>query len=167
MRFRLAVAAAGVLGLGISGLAPVAQTPRQEEVATRGAEVMPFKLSATTHVFTKTSTGGLQQVIAKDPADTEQVRLIRAHLEDIATRFRRGDYSGPTQTHGAQMAGLAKLKAAKPGDIRIVYTTSDDGGQIEYFSRSPDLVSAIHEWFDAQLSDHGSDAMAGHDHMHH
>jgi hypothetical protein len=167
MRFRLAAVAAGIVGLGISGLAPLAQTPRQEEVASRGAEVMPFKLSATTHVFTKTATGGLQQVMAKDPGDTEQIHLIRGHLEDLATRFRQGDYSGPTQTHGAQMPGLAKLKAAKPGDVRILYTALGNGGQIEYFSRSPDLISAIHEWFDAQLSDHGPDATAGHDHMHH
>jgi hypothetical protein len=167
MQVRLAVAAAGILGLGVSGLTPLAQTPRQEEVATRGAEVMPFKLSATTHVFTKTPTGGLQQVIAKDPTDTEQIRLIRAHLEDIATRFQRGDYSGPTQTHGAQMPGLAELKAAKRGDIRIVYASLDKGGQIEYVATRADLISAIHEWFDAQLSDHGPDAVAGHDHMHH
>jgi hypothetical protein len=155
------------VGLGISGLAAVGQALRQEEVATRGAEVMPFKLSATTHVFTKTPTGGLQQVVAKDPADTEQIGLIRAHLEDIATRFRRGDYSGPTQTHGVQMPGLAKLKVAKPGDIHILYANLDNGGQIEYFSTSPEFISAIHQWFDAQLSDHGPDAMAGHDHMHH
>jgi hypothetical protein len=166
MRLRLAVAA-GVVGLGISALAVMAQTPRQQDVATRGAEVMPFKLSATTHVFAKTPTGGLQQVIAKDPGDAEQIRLIREHLEDISARFRQGDYSGPTQTHGAQMPGLARLKAAKQGDIRVLYTTLDSGGQIEYFARSPDLVSAIHEWFDAQLSDHGPDATAGHDHMHH
>jgi hypothetical protein len=65
------------------------------------------------------------------------------------------------------MPSLAKLKAAKPGDIRILYTTLDAGGQIKYFAGSPDLVSAIHEWFDAQLQDHGPDATAGHDHMHH
>jgi hypothetical protein len=156
-----------MLGLAFSGLAAVAQTPRQEVVAVRGAEVMPFKLEATTHVFTKTRSGGLQQVIAKDPTDTEQIRLIRAHLEDTAGRFRQGDYSGPTQTHGAQMPGLAKLKAAKSGDIRIIYSSLDTGGQIEYFSRRRDVISAIHQWFDAQLSDHRPDAMEGHDHMHH
>ena len=64
--------------MGLTGLTPWAQAPRQEEVAARGAEVMPFKRRATTHVFTKTPTGGLQQVIAKDPSDTEQIRLIRS-----------------------------------------------------------------------------------------
>jgi hypothetical protein len=165
MRLGSAVAIAGVL-VGSASQAPVAQTPRQERVAARGAEVMPFKLSATAHIFIKTSTGGLRQVIVKNPSDTDQIRLIRSHLEDIAVRFRRGDFSGPTETHGAQMPGLAKLRAARSGDIRILYTSLENGGQIEYSSRSHDLISAIHEWFDAQLSDHGADATAGHEHMH-
>jgi hypothetical protein len=28
------------------------------------------------------------------------------------------------------------------------------------------LVGALHKWFDAQLSDHGADAMEGHHHDH-
>jgi hypothetical protein len=93
--------------------------------------------------------------------------LIRMHLGDIATRFQQGDYSGPTQTHGEQTPGLAQLKAAKAGEIRILYTNVANGGQIEYFAKRPELSAAIHEWFGAQLSDHGADAMAGHDHRAH
>lgn len=166
MRFVASVVAAGIVGVITGGVA-LGQTQRQDEVAARGAEVMPFKLSETTHVFTKTPTGGLQQVIAKNPGDTEQIRLIRMHLEDIATRFHQGDYSGPAQTHGVQMPGLAQLKAAKPGEIRILYTDVTNGGQIEYFAKRLELIAAIHEWFDAQLADHGADAMAGHEHMAH
>lgn len=166
MRFTTSIVAVGIVGV-IAGGAALGQTQRQEEVAVRGAEVMPFKLGATTHVFTKTPTGGLQQVVAKNSGDNEQIRLIRMHLEGIATRFHQGDYSGPTQTHGENMPGLAQLKAAKPGEIRILYTDIANGGQIEYFAERPELITAIHEWFDAQLSDHGADAMAGHGHMTH
>jgi hypothetical protein len=166
MRFVTSIIAAAIVG-AITGGVALGQTQRQDEVAARGAEVMPFKLSATTHVFTKTPTGGLQQVVTKSPGDTDQIRLIRMHLEDIATRFHQGDYSGPTQTHGKQMPGLAQLKAAKPGQIRILYADIANGGQIEYFAKRPELITAIHAWFDAQLSDHGADAMAGHDHMAH
>jgi hypothetical protein len=28
-------------------------------------------------------------------------------------------------------------------------------------------LTALHIWFDAQVSDHGPDAMAGHEHMQH
>ncbi|HWZ64285.1 MAG TPA: hypothetical protein VNX02_14805 [Steroidobacteraceae bacterium] len=166
MRVITNVAAAAIVGVITGGLA-LGQAQRQEEVAARGAEVMPFRLSATTHVFTKTPAGGLQQVVAKNPGDSEQVRLIRMHLEDIATHFHQGDYSGPAQTHGERMPGLAQLRAAKPGEIRVLYTDVAAGGQIEYLAQRPELIAAIHEWFDAQLSDHGADAMAGHDHMAH
>lgn len=166
MRFITSIVTVGVVGV-IAGDIALGQTQRQEQVAARGAEVMPFKLSATTHVFTKTPTGGLQQVVAKNPADTDQIRLIRMHLEGIAARFQQGDYSGPAQTHGEQMPGLAQLKAAKPGEVRVRYTNVTAGGQIEYLAKRPELIAVIHEWFDAQLSDHGADAMAGHDHMAH
>jgi hypothetical protein len=142
---------------------PIAADPeRQAEVSERGAEVMPFKLSATTHVFTKTSAGALQKVIVKDPDDTAQIGLIRRHLSDIADRFSRGDFSGPTEVHGAQMPGLADLKKAKPGEIIVHYQDLADGAQIEYSARKASLIAALHKWVDAQLSDHGPDAHEGH-----
>lgn len=142
---------------------PIAADPeRQAEVSERGAQVMPFKLSATTHVFTKTSVGALQKVIVKEPNDTAQIGLIRRHLSDIADRFSRGDFSGPTEVHGAQMPGLADLKRAKPGEIGVHYQDLVDGGQIEYSAQKANLIAALHKWVDAQLSDHGPDAHEGH-----
>jgi hypothetical protein len=142
---------------------------RQAEVARRGADVMPFDLKATTHVFTKTGTGGVQQVVAKDADDARQIELIRSHLQEIAGRFSKGDYSAPTTIHGPAMPGLAELKAAKPSEINIRYREIKSGGEIEFVSNKQDLVDAAHRWFDAQLTEHGSDAMQGHEHskMHH
>jgi hypothetical protein len=57
---------------------------RLDEVQRRGARVMPFNLEQTTHIFTKTDNGGIQQVIAKENADTEQIRLSQAHLAKIS-----------------------------------------------------------------------------------
>lgn len=147
----------------------MAETTRQHIVAERGADVMPFALKATTHVFVKTGTGGTQQVVAKDPKDAQQIRLAREHLKDIAEQFSKGDFTGPTHIHGADMPGLVALKNAKPSEIEISYKPIESGGQVTYTTTNPDLVKALHEWFDAQLSDHGSDAMTGHDHtkMHH
>lgn len=56
-----------------------ADAQRQAEVAGRGKDVMPFSLAATTHVFSKTAEGGIQQVVAKTPEDATQVQLIRQH----------------------------------------------------------------------------------------
>jgi hypothetical protein len=157
-------AACAVL-LGLPLAAPAADAQRQAEVARLGADVMPFSLKATTHVFTKTADGGTQRVIAKSAADAQQVKLVRDHLRDIRIQFLKGDFSGPSHIHGTEMPGLADLKAAKPGQVAIDYKDVDAGAELTYRTADAKLVAALHEWFDAQLSDHGADAMAGH--MHH
>ena len=86
-----------------------AQT-RQEEVAARGAKVMPFDLEQTTHVFQKLDDGGLQKVVVKDPSNKKQIALIQAHLKEESEKFRKGDFSDPAKIHGEDMPGLAQLK---------------------------------------------------------
>jgi hypothetical protein len=143
-------------------MACAAETPRQAEVARLGPDVMPFSLKATTHVFTKTAEGGNQRVVAKNAADAQQIKLVRQHLHEIQAEFLGGDFSGPAHIHGQDMPGLAELKAAKPGQIAIDYKDVPSGAELTYRTRDARLVSALHAWFDAQLSDHGADAMAGH-----
>ena len=53
---------------------------RLDVVQRRRAQVMPFDLKQTTHVFTKTRNSGLQQVISRRSDDIEQIELIRASL---------------------------------------------------------------------------------------
>lgn len=146
-----------------------ADEKRLDEVAHRGAHVMPFDLEKTTHIFSKTANGGLQQVVAKDKSDAEQIRSIRAHLSEIAADFTRGDFSKPARIHGESMPGLAELKSAKAGELQIKYTELPDGAQIDYSTDSQKLINAIHRWFDAQLSDHAHHAVPGHSRqpMHH
>lgn len=143
-------------------------TARQGDVAQQGATVMPFSLAATTHIFTKTADGGIQQVVAKHH-DAKQVALIRRHLAGIAQQFAAGDFAAPERIHGSDMPGLAALRTAQPGELKIHYRDLPNGGEIVYRSEEPRLVAALHVWFDAQLSDHGQDAMAGHESgmMHH
>jgi hypothetical protein len=117
---------------------------RQAIVAEAGAAVMPFSLEQTTHIFTDTSTGGRQDVVADDPADTVNIELIRLHLAEEADQFRVGDFSDPAAIHGSGMPGLATLKERFDA---IVYTTDDAV-----------LIDAIHAWFAAQTMDHGSHA---------
>lgn len=142
---------------------------RLDEVAERGAHVMPFDLEQTLHIFSKNEQGGVQQVIVKDKANTAQIKLIRAHLAKIADQFRHGDFSNPVKIHGDAMPGLAELRRALPGQIQIDYEELADGAQITYVSAQPILVRALHQWFDAQLSDHARHAVPGDEHhlMHH
>jgi hypothetical protein len=133
---------------------------RQAAVATQGATVMPFDLDQTTHVFEQTVDGGLQTVTADDPQDGEQVRLVREHLSAEAERFAAGDFSDPSQIHGDMMPGLAELSAVG-GAISIEYSDVPGGAAIRYSTEDAALVAALHQWFDAQVSDHGQHAHDG------
>jgi len=150
-----------LLAAPLAQAAKPASPQRQDAVAERGAKVMPFALDKSLHVFDKTETGGVQQVVAKQAGDTEQVNLIRQHLQHIAASFAQGDFSGPARIHGDQMPGLAELSAGAKG-LKVEYSDLPQGGQIVYSSARPDLVQAIHRYFDAQLSDHGRHAVGGH-----
>ena len=135
---------------------------RQAEVAGRGKDVMPFSLAATTHIFTKNAEGGIQQVVAKKPTDAAQAEMIRQHLQEIRNQFLNGDFSGPSHIHGQDMPGLADLRESNPGQIAIDYKAVQGGAKLTYTTSEERLVVALHKWFDAQLSDHGSHAMEGH-----
>ncbi len=129
---------------------------REAAVAEAGAEVMPFDLERTTHIFEKLEDGGRQQVLA-DSDDPEQIRLIREHLGEEAERFAAGDFHDPEMIHGEEMPGLHALVVGHER-LTIEYSEIERGAQILYSSGDPELVAAIHAWFDAQLRDHGDHA---------
>jgi hypothetical protein len=137
------------------------QTDRQRQVAERGQDVMPFDLEQTTHYFTPTDTGGVQDVVTDQPGDTEQIALIRTHLQEEAEAFRQGDFGDPARIHGDTMPGLAELESGHD-DFQVHYGERPDGATLTYTTEEPALVQALHDWFDAQLSDHGSHAESGH-----
>jgi hypothetical protein len=154
----LLIVLTGIVTIGIlysSGM--LVRGSRQAEVAARGAQVMPFDLEQTTHVFQQLPDGGLQTVTAKDVANTEQIALIQAHLREEAVKFRRGDFGDPATIHGQDMPGLADLKAGA-AKIDVEYTALPHGGQIRYATTDPTLIMALHHWFAAQISDHGAHA---------
>jgi len=138
--------------------AMAAPSARQQDVARKGAMVMPFDVHNSTHVFQKTSDGGIQQVVAKHPDDKDLVAAIRSHLEMEAERFGKGDYSDPMKIHGAAMPGIKYLSKVKAGEIAITYRNVPAGAAVDYVGRDAATVDVIHKWFDAQLSDHGDDA---------
>lgn len=143
-----------------------ADPARLDEVAGRGVQVMPFDLDKTLHIFNKTETGGIQQVIAKDAADQAQIGLIRRHLSALAAAFSKGDFSGPMRIHGDAMPGVQALKAGAKR-MQFNYQALADGAQIDYVSTDPRLIAAVHTYFDAQLSDHARHAVAGGHAQHH
>ena len=130
---------------------------RQQAVAEAGAEVMPFPLDETTHIFTDTESGGRQDVVADDPNDSTTIDAIRQHLAEEAAKFQSGDFSDPEAIHGSAMPGLAELQGGFD-EIDVELLEIPTGAAITYTTQDPELVSAIHRWFEAQTSDHGSHA---------
>jgi hypothetical protein len=121
------------------------------------AEVMPFDLNRTMHVFEPTPDGGLQTVMVHD-GDPQQVALVRSHLRKEAIAFARGNFSDPATIHGMTMPGLPQLRAGA-SRMAISYLQTTNGASIRYKTSDPQLVAAVHEWFAAQVKDHGAHAM--------
>jgi hypothetical protein len=149
--------AAATLALVAAACGGEAGASRQDEVAERGAEVMPFDLDATTHRFEPTATGLDQTVVVDDPGDREQVVLVREHLAEEAERFRAGDYGDPAAIHGDHMPGLAELEAGAAA-VDVELSDLDDGARLRFTSVDPALVGALHRWGAAQTVDHGGHA---------
>lgn len=141
----------------LTGWLQAGHRARQEQIHSQGAHIMPFALNKTLHVFRMTESGGIQQVVARDPNDSTQIALIRRHLQHEASRFAVGDYSDPIALHGSDMPGVHTL-AAHAGQIRISYAELPNGAQMTFTTHDLALITAVHRWFGAQLSDHGRDA---------
>ena len=148
----------GVAGIFLYENRQSALSERQAMIHQKQTTTIPFSLSQTTHIFKKTSDGGIQQVIAKDPKDTQQISLIRMHLQMEAGLFQKGNFLDPSGLHGEEMPSLKEL-SQEAENIVVSYSDLPNGAQISLRTKETSLVSAIHKWFDAQVSDHGSDAM--------
>jgi hypothetical protein len=106
-----------------------------------------------------TETGGVQRVILKDRSLADQVVLIQHHLREEAARFEHGDYSEPAKLHGVSMPGLNELQLGAQR-VTVSYSDLPDGAEITFKTTDPHLLTAMHRWFGAQLSEHGADAKA-------
>jgi len=151
-------AAAFAALLLIAGVEVAAQT-QQQHVHDMSHGVMPFDAAKTLHVFRMTEAGGVERVIVRDPGNADQIPLVRQHLRKEAERFQHGDYGDPATLHGAGMPGLAELERGARR-IKVSYADRPDGGEITFSTTDRHLLTSIHRWFGAQLSEHGADAKA-------
>ncbi len=144
--------------LAVSGFGASAETT-QEHVHHMSHDVMPFEMAKTLHIFKMTETGGVQKVIARDPQATDQIALIRRHLQHEAARFQRGNFGDPAALHGVDMPGLKELEA-RASEIKVEFAELPTGAQLRFTVPDVALLTSLHRWFGAQLSQHGADAKA-------
>jgi hypothetical protein len=116
-------------------------------------EGMGFSQTTTTHHFYLTRTGGIIQVTAKDPKDTDQVATVQMHLKHIVGMFSEGNFSIPHFVHDTNPPGADTMKRLR-SSIRYTPETIEDGGRIKIESDSPEALTAIHDFLRFQIRDH-------------
>lgn len=125
----------------------------------RGRQVMGVNQYTSAHVFEDLPDGGRVVLDREDSADTAAITTIRAHMRDIATAFRSGDFTKPFEVHAQSVPGTAVMSARRDA---ISYEVVDrpKGGEVRIRSSDPAAVSAIHEFLEFQRGAHRA---AGHE----
>lgn len=114
--------------------------------ATGAAQGPVFDRASMTRSYRTTDDGGLEQVVARDPTDRQQLAHVRAYLQEEAARFQQGRYDDPAKAHGMEMPGSKDLEAGY-ARIEVSYAELPNGGQITYLATDRVLVQAVHTWF--------------------
>ena len=121
-------------------------------VQQRGAVAMGVDQYTSAHVFEPLPDGG-RIVLQRDSVDPAGTATIRAHMEDIAVRFGRGDFSLPGFVHAQPVPGTAVM-AARRSAIQYRADTLPRGGEVRIRSDDPAAIAAIHAFLAFQAQDH-------------
>jgi len=122
---------------------------------SRGAHVMGVDQYTSAHVFEDLPDGGRVVLDRDDAVDTAAIATIRAHMRDIATAFRAGDFTKPFQVHAQAVPGTAVMRERR---ATISYEAIDRprGGEVRIRSNDSVAVRAIHEFLEFQRQQHHS-----------
>ena len=126
---------------------------QMDEMNKRGDKHMGFDHLKTTHHFLLRSDGGIIQVEANDPKDTESRDQIRGHLRHITSMFSDGNFEVPMLVHDKTPPGTAVMKKLR-AEISYKYEVADRGALIQISSANPEAVQAIHEFLKFQIKEH-------------
>jgi hypothetical protein len=146
---------AAAIFLLASAAAAAAVQQQHDSTATndRGAHVMGFDQSKTTHHFTLTKTGGVIQVQANDPSDTTSRDHIRMHLEHISKAFAQGDFTDPHEVHAETPPGVPEMKSRKD-KISYQYESIAKGAKVIITTQDPKALEAVHDYLRYQIREH-------------
>ena len=127
----------------------------------RGAHVMGVDQYTSAHVFEDLPDGG-RVVLERDaPSDTAAIAAIRAHMRDIETAFRAGDFSKPFAVH-AQVVPGTDVMAQRRAAISYEAIDRPRGGEVRIRSADPVAVAAIHQFLAFQREQHHAAGHEGH-----
>lgn len=146
---------AGAAATAAGGQQAPQMNQQKNEMEKRGNEAIGFQQARAAHHFRLLRNGGTIQVEARDAGDMQTIAHVRAHLQQIATGFARGDFSPATRTHGMVPPGVGTMQRLK-AQIHYAYQSLERGGRVRISSRNPEAVSAIHEFLRFQIHAHGT-----------
>jgi hypothetical protein len=132
------------------------QSPSQtgsSDIDRRGAHVMGFDQTRTTHHFLLYDDGGAIDVSVKDPSDTADRDAIRSHLPHIAAMFAAGNFDEPMLVHDANVPGTSEMATMKDR-LSYRFIETPNGGRVDIMTRDPDALAAVHTFLRFQISDH-------------
>jgi hypothetical protein len=121
----------------------------------RGKNVMGVDQYTSAHVFEALPAGG-RIALQRELDDTAGVRIIRAHMMEVAQRFTAGDFSLSEAVHDTKdLPGVVQMRAARSA-IRYTYRDLPRGGEVRLTTSEKDAIEAIHEFLRFQRRDHRS-----------
>ena len=119
----------------------------------RGKTVMGVDQYTSAHIFESLPDGG-RIALQRDVDDTTDVRIIRAHMQDVAKRFTAGDFSLSEMVHDTKsLPGVASMRRAGSA-IRYTYRELPRGGEVRLTSSDTYAIEAIHAFLKFQGSEH-------------
>lgn len=148
------------LALGLSLVIACGRSKEADDFSamqTRGEHVMGVNQYSSTHVFEDLPDGGRIVLERADSADTADIEKIRAHMREIATAFRAGDFAKPFEVHAQTVPGTAVM-SEKRSVIRYEASELPRGGEVRIKTSDARAVAAIHEFLTFQRGAHHAGA---------
>jgi len=149
---------AGLVALVVGPLA--GQDSGFRAMQDRGWAAMGVDQYTSFHRFESLPDGG-RIALQRDSADASGVAAIRAHLQEIARSFARGDFAVPGFVHARSVPGTAVMTARRAA-IRYVFHPLPGGGEVRIVARDSVAVRAVHEFLAFQRTEHRVDGHAPH-----
>jgi hypothetical protein len=142
------------LGLALLAAGTIAfSQSHHDDVNRRGDHEMGFSHEKTTHHFRLSKDGGVIEVTANDPNDTESREQIRQHLGHIATMFSAGNFNAPMLIHDQTPPGVPAMKRLK-SQIKYEFENVESGGRVKITTSNREAIEAVHEFLRFQITDH-------------
>ena len=132
-----------------------AQMKKEADLKEHGQMAMGFDQDKATHHFTLTPKGGTIAVTTNDASDVTTRDHIRAHLQEIAAAFAKGDFEKPLMTHGEMPPGVTEMQRSR-ADITYSYEESEKGGAVRIVTSTDRALKAVHEFLRYQIREHAT-----------